>query len=66
VPGPNGIRSRVVQEVYPYAKPVPLTHMNAGQTYWNGRKTHGGWFQASAGLARMLVRAGLPAAAPTG
>ena len=27
VPGPNGIQSRVVQYVYPYAKPVPLTYM---------------------------------------
>src|ERR671939_331888 len=26
VPGPNGSRSRVVQDVYPFAKPVPLTY----------------------------------------
>lgn len=27
VPGPNAVRSRVVQLMYPFAKPVPLTYM---------------------------------------
>lgn len=62
VPGPNGIKSRVIQEVYPYAKPVPLTHMQSGQSFWGTRKTSGGWFRGSAELKRVLVRAGLPAA----
>src|SRR6266581_3068887 len=31
VPGPNGVKSRVVQDVYPYAKPDPLTYMKPGQ-----------------------------------
>ena len=61
VPGPNDIRSRVVQFVHPYAKPVALTYMRPGQPFWEGETTHGGWFRASAGLKRMLVRAGLPA-----
>jgi hypothetical protein len=64
VPGPNGIKSRVVQELYPYAKPVPLTHMKR-QVFWKSQTTHGGWFRASADLKRALVRAGLPAAPPT-
>ncbi len=64
VPGPNGIKSRIVQELYPYAKPVPLTHMKR-QVFWKDRTTHGGWFRASADLKRALVRAGLPASAPT-
>jgi hypothetical protein len=64
VPGPNGIKSRVVQELYPYAKPVPLTHMKR-QVFWNSQTTHGGWFRATAALKRALVRAGLPASAPT-
>jgi len=64
VPGPNDIRSRVIQYIYPYAKPGALTYMRAGQTFWNGRKAHGGWYQASAALKRVLVRAGLPAKAP--
>lgn len=65
VPGPNGIRSRVVQRLYPYAKPVVLTYMQPGQRFWEGDAAHGGWYRASAGLKRMLVRAGLPARAPS-
>ena len=64
VPGPNGIQSRVVQLVYPYAKPVPLTYMRPGQPFWSTDRAHGGWFRASTGLKRVLVRAGLPAVAP--
>jgi hypothetical protein len=65
VPGPNGIRSRVLQDVYPYARPVPYSYMKPGQRYWGGRKAHGGWFRASASLKQALVDAGLPADAPT-
>ena len=61
VPGPNAVRSRVVQVVYPFATPVPLTYMRPGQTYWGTRKTVGGWFRSSPALARALVQAGLPA-----
>lgn len=63
VPGPNDIRSRVVQFVYPYAKPVAITFMKPGQPFWEADRTHGGWYRASPGLKRMLVRAGLPAIA---
>jgi hypothetical protein len=63
VPGPNDIRSRVVQYIYPYAKPVALTYLKPGQRFWDGRKAHGGWYRASAVLKRVLVRAGLPAKA---
>jgi len=61
VPGPNATRSRVVQLVYPFAKPVALTYMKPGQTYWGTRKTVGGWFRSSPALARALVQAGVPA-----
>jgi hypothetical protein len=64
VPGPNDVESRVVQYIYPYAKPVALTFMKPGQTFWDGRKAHGGWYRASARLKAVLVRAGLPASAP--
>ena len=64
MPGPNDIRSRVVQSVYPYAKPVALTHMEAGQPFWESERTHGGWFRAPASLKKMLVRAGLSRTAP--
>ena len=61
VPGPNGVESRVVQLVYPYAKPGPLSYMRPGQVFWDGETTHGGWFRATASLKRVLVRAGVPA-----
>ena len=61
VPGPNGVQSRVVQLVYPYAKPGPLSYMRPGQVFWDGETTHGGWFRATASLKRVLVRAGVPA-----
>ena len=54
VPGPNGIRSRVVQEVYPFAKPVPLTYMRPTQRYWGGRLAHGGWFRSTTALRQVL------------
>ena len=59
VPGPNSIRSKVVQSVYPVARPVPLTFMQPGQTFWNGRKTHGGWFRATAELRTLLAAVGV-------
>jgi hypothetical protein len=59
VPGPNGIRSRVVQDVYPFAKPVPLTYMKPGQRFWGDRAAHGGWYRSSVALRQALVRAGL-------
>jgi hypothetical protein len=61
LPGPNNTASRLRQDVYPYAKPVPLTYMKPGQSYWNGRKAHGGWFRGDAALTTMLVKLGLPA-----
>jgi hypothetical protein len=64
VPGPNNIQSRVVQYIYPYAKPVAVTYLKPGQRFWEGRKAHGGWYRGSARLKRVLVRAGLPATAP--
>jgi hypothetical protein len=60
VPGPNNIQSRVVQNLYPYAKPLALTYMKPGQAFWDSERTHGGWYRASTGLKKMLVRAGLP------
>lgn len=64
VPGPNEIRSRVVQQVYPYAKPSPVSYMAPGQSFWGNKRTSGGWFRAPADLKKMLVSLGLPAAAP--
>ena len=58
VPGPNGIRSRVVQDVYPFAKPVPLTFMKPGQRFWGDQTAHGGWFRSSVALRQTLLKAG--------
>jgi hypothetical protein len=63
VPGPNDVQSRVVQRVYPFAKPVALTYMKPGQPFWASDRTHGGWFRASLALKRILIRAGVPATA---
>jgi hypothetical protein len=64
VPGPDNTSSRIVQLVYPYAKPVALTYMRPGQAVWDGQTTYGGWFRATKGLKQMLVRAGLPTRMP--
>ena len=60
VPGPNDIQSRVVQRVYPFAKPVALSYMKPGQPFWESDRTHGGWYKASLALKRILIRAGVP------
>ncbi len=64
VPGPNNDSSRVVQWLYPYAKPAALTHMKANQPFWETERTHGGWYRASASLKKMLVRAGMSRTSP--
>ena len=62
VPGPNGGHSTLRQDFYPYARPAPLTYMKAGQTFWAGARTHGGWFVAARSLPRKL---GLSTRPPT-
>src|SRR6266508_2202608 len=53
--GPDGLR-RIEQDVYPYAKPHPVTYMRPGQPVpAYGFRTYGGWFQsggAEAGARR--------------
>jgi len=61
VPGSNSIQSRVVQRIYPLAKPVALTYMKAGQPFWQTDRTYGGWYRAGLALKRVLIRAGVPA-----
>jgi hypothetical protein len=62
VPGPSGT-SKLVQDVYPYAKP-PVTYMTPGQRFWGVNHAHGGWFVAGPGLKAALVAAGLPESPP--
>jgi hypothetical protein len=59
VPGPSGGVSRIVQDVFPYAKPSSVTYMPPGQRFWDGMRTHGGWFVSGARLKAALVASGL-------
>ena len=55
--------STLHQDVYPYAKPFPVTSMPRGQKIY-GTPVRGGWFRGGAKLRTALVRVGLPAQAP--
>lgn len=61
VPGNEG--RGIEQDVYPYAKPSPVTYMPAGQPIFD-RSTSGGWFVASSALKQLLVDKGLPRRLP--
>jgi hypothetical protein len=64
VPGPNNESWKIEQDVYPYAKPAPVTYMEPGQTVFRiPGGTRGGWFQADSRLKTTLVAAGLPRSA---
>jgi len=57
--------SQIVQYVYPYADPRPVTYMPGGQPYWtSGQTTTGGWYVARPRLRQLLIDIGLPATAP--
>jgi hypothetical protein len=65
MPGPDNERSTLVQDVYPYAEPYPVTYTEPGQRFWTTERTHGGWFVARwEPLKDDLVAAGLPATPP--
>jgi hypothetical protein len=62
----HGKTDEILQYVYPYAEPRPVTFMPPGQTYWGKNSTVGAWYRAAhVDLRQMLVSLGLPAAAPT-
>ncbi|MDX6512533.1 MAG: hypothetical protein QOE36_2037 [Gaiellaceae bacterium] len=65
VPGP-AVPSRVRQDLYPYAHGGVVTYMRPGQTFWGTHRTLGGWFRGTQSARAALVRAGLPATAPSG
>ena len=57
--------SHLIQYVYPYADPRPVTSMPAGQPYWTrGQRTAGGWYVARPRLRQLLIGIGLPQTAP--
>ena len=64
VPGPNG-DSTLRQTLYPYAVNGPASYMTPGQKIWGTQAVPGGWYRGSDSLKAMLVKAGLPATAPT-
>jgi len=66
MPGPDNETDVIVQDLYPYAKPTPATHMAAGQPFYAREQTVGGWFLATTLLTDQLVAAGLPETPPTG
>jgi hypothetical protein len=60
-PNPEtGEVARIVQDVYPYAKPYPVTYIAGGREIWEGEDAHGGWYVAAADLKTVLVKAGVP------
>jgi hypothetical protein len=63
VPTGDTTSSRIVQDVYPYAKGGAVTYMKPGQDIFDS-KTTGGWYRGGLVLWRSLVGAGLPATAP--
>ena len=64
VPGPSGSDSTILQDVYPYAEPSPVTYTPPGQKFFDTERTRGGWYVSSVELRDLLVRNGLPAEAP--
>jgi hypothetical protein len=64
MPGPNNEEDELVQDLYPYANPSPVTYVEPGQRFWSTEQTRGGWYVASSTLRDLLVSAGLPQDAP--
>ena len=64
VPTGEAAATTLRQDVYPYAKPVPVAYMAPGQPIF-GATTNGGWFVADESLRSTLVQAGLPKSAPS-
>ena len=76
MPGPEGQESILVQHVYPYAKPYPVSYTKPGQPFWgatsqdaaarrDGQHTFGGWYASTAELTQTLAAVGLPARPPS-
>lgn len=69
VPGPNNDEFRITQDLYPYAKPHPVTYMAPRQPLFHGDGTSGGWYVAATpsrpALMPVLTDAGLPESPPT-
>jgi hypothetical protein len=67
VPGPEGDRATIRQDVYPYAALGVVSYTKSGQPFFGGReKTRGGWFVAGLPTKSTLVAVGFPSSRPTG
>ena len=66
MPGPTGGPAELRQDIYPFAKPSPVTYLQPGQRYFGTEKTVGGWYVASTALKDDLVAVGLPESPPDG
>ena len=64
MPGPNNEEDVLLQDVYPYATPEPVTYMEPGQRFYTTEETRGGWFVGLHGMKETLVEAGLPESPP--
>ena len=76
MPGPEGQKSILVQHLYPYAKPYPVSYTKPGQPFWgatsqdaavrrDGQHTFGGWYVSTAELRQTLAQIGLPTRPPS-
>jgi hypothetical protein len=59
----DGRSDSIVQYVFPYAEPLPITQIPAEQQYWDSNETVGGWYVARHRFRDTLIRLGLPASA---
>jgi hypothetical protein len=56
----------IVQYAYPFAEPMPVTHIPANQQYWANNETVGGWFVAHLGFRQTLISLGVPVPGASG
>jgi hypothetical protein len=64
MPGPNNELDQLVQNIYPYAEPNPVSYTEPGQRFWSTERTRGGWFVATPFVKDELVALGLPQTPP--
>lgn len=52
------------QDLYPFAKPAPLTYAAPDQPLFEGQVSRGGWYRASTRLTDQLISLGVPEPGP--
>jgi hypothetical protein len=61
---PGGKLDELRQDVYPYAKPWPVSYIEPGQRYFTTERTRGGWFVGYPQVKQQLIAVGLPTTPP--